>query len=72
MKSETNSKDFEKIYAVDKDLSFDHSLVIDYLSDQGVKSFEDLEDLEDAQFDQILSYMRNVPKKKIMKWLNRL
>ena len=80
IKSEmSTSKDFEKIYAVlmDKDnLSVDHSLVLYYLSDQGVESFEDL-DLEDrrfflAQFDQLISYMKNVPQKKILKWLNRL
>ena len=66
--------DYEKIYAVlmNKNLSFDHSVVLQYLSDHGINRFEDLANLGDAQFDQLISYMRNVPKKKILIWLKRL
>ncbi len=66
--------DYEKIYAVlmNKNLSFDHSVVLQYLSDHGINRFEDLANLGDAQFDQLIGYMRNVPKKKILIWLKRL
>ncbi len=65
--------DFEKIYALilDPACATDHSLVLQYLSDQGVSGFEDLELLEEPGLDQILGYLKPIPKKKLMRMLNR-
>ena len=67
-------EDYEKIYALllDQKNAVDHALVLQHLSDISCGSAEDLEYLEDADYDKFVEMMKpGVPKKKLLKLLNR-
>ena len=71
-----STRDFERIYAFIMDPANaspdNHSLILSFLSDQGISTFDDLELLDEpAGFDHILNLLKPIPKKKLAKMLGR-
>ncbi len=57
---------------MDEGNASDHSLVLKFLSDLNCTSAEGLEFLEQAEFDQLIGFMKpGVPTRRLVKLLNR-
>ncbi len=68
------SRDYPQIYAhlMDSYMSTDHALLLRYLDELRCKSWQDLEFLDDVEFDRLLGFMRpGIPTKKLKNLLNR-
>ncbi len=67
-------EDYEKIYAhlIEAKNAVDHALVLQHLSKISCESADDLEFIEDADYDKFLELMKpGIPTKKLVKLLNR-
>jgi len=61
--------DFNKVYdhLMDASTASNHDLVLKFLADIGVSCADDLEHVDETQFNQLLEYQKPVSKKKLVK-----